>query len=154
MQGWIVSVVAVIVLGVMLEIVLPDGKITKYVKGTFSLLVIFVIIAPLPKLLKSEYNFDFQTAWQNANQTFAEETKDGYFDEKEDALERYLAFYGYDCNVQIEKASGFLQIENVYVTVYGANFDIEELKDLVQNNLKIDREKIRIVIKQEKNDDV
>ena len=43
MGAWIMSVVGVICLGVLLEIVLPSGKTTKYVRGTFSLLVVFVI---------------------------------------------------------------------------------------------------------------
>ena len=43
MGAWIMSVVGVICLGVLLEIVLPSGKTTKYVRGTFSLLVVYVI---------------------------------------------------------------------------------------------------------------
>ena len=99
MKAWIISIVCVIVLGVLLEIVLPKGKMAKYVKGTFALVVIFVIVSPLPKLLKKEWNFDFSSAWASANNTFLQETERDRTQEQEDEVETYLAFYGYDSDV-------------------------------------------------------
>lgn len=52
MGAWIISITGVICLGILLDIVLPDGKTTKYIRGAFSLIVILVIVSPLPSLLK------------------------------------------------------------------------------------------------------
>ena len=48
MGAWILSIAGVICLGILLEIVLSEGKTAKYVKGAFSLLVVIAIVAPLP----------------------------------------------------------------------------------------------------------
>ena len=144
MKAWIISIVCVIVLGVLLEIVLPKGKMAKYVKGTFALVVIFVIVSPLPKLLKKEWNFDFSSAWASANNTFLQETERDRTQEQEDEVETYLAFYGYDSDVEISKESSFA-IEEVCVTIHGKINDVEQLKTLVANKLNVKIEMIRVV---------
>ena len=58
MGAWVMSVVGVICLGVLLEIVLPSGKTTKYVRGTFSLLVVYVIASIIPVVAKADWDFD------------------------------------------------------------------------------------------------
>lgn len=58
MGAWIMSVVGVICLGVLLEIVLPSGKTTKYVRGAFSLLVVYVIASIIPVVAKADWDFD------------------------------------------------------------------------------------------------
>ena len=58
MSAWIMSVVGVICLGVLLEIVLPSGKSTKYVKGAFSLLVVFAIASIIPTIAKAEWTLN------------------------------------------------------------------------------------------------
>ena len=61
MSEWLIGVVGIISLGLLLEILIPEGQTSKYVKGAFSLLVIFVVISPLPKLLNGEYDFNFES---------------------------------------------------------------------------------------------
>lgn len=58
MSAWIMSVVGVICLGVLLEIVLPSGKSTKYIKGAFSLLVVFAIASIIPTIAKAEWTLN------------------------------------------------------------------------------------------------
>ncbi len=58
MGAWIISVVGVICLGVLLEIVLPEGQTTKYVRGAFSLLVVFVVASIVPTIAKADWNLD------------------------------------------------------------------------------------------------
>lgn len=50
MAGWLMGIVGVVALGVLLDILLPSGEINKYIKGIFGIVVVFVIVAPLPKL--------------------------------------------------------------------------------------------------------
>lgn len=52
------SVVGVICLGVLVEIVLPSGKSAKYVRGAFSLLVVFVIASIIPSIAKADWTLD------------------------------------------------------------------------------------------------
>ena len=56
MSGWILSVTAVICLTVLLDIIMPDGQMKKYVKGIVSIIVIFVIITPLASIAVGEFD--------------------------------------------------------------------------------------------------
>ena len=152
MQGWIISIVCVIVLGVLVEIVLPSGKVAKYVKGTFSLVVIFVIVAPLPKLVKSEWKFDFETAWQDANATFEIETKKGYLDDKANELENFLFVQGYDCDVNLETGGNYFDIGSVSVTLYGDSASADVVRNLVAKKLAIEKNKVQLITKKQRNE--
>ena len=147
MREWIISVVCVIVLGVLIEIVLPSGKITKYVKGTFALVVIFVIVAPLPRLLKSEWTFEFSTAWQNANATFEEETALSYLDEKALELKNFLSVNGYECEVTLENGAGAFDIGKATIVLFGDGESADVVRDMVSKRLAIDKSRVQLIVK-------
>lgn len=150
MKGWIIAIVCTIVLGVLLEIVLPKGKMAKYVKGVFSLVVILVIVSPLPKLFGSDWKFDFSSAWANVNNTFVDETKDDRLDEQASELESYLALYGYDCEIKLTTGEKLFEIGECEVTSFGKSEDAEAIIDLVANKLGIDRKNVRFILKPHK----
>ena len=154
MQGWIVSVVCAIVLGVLIEIVLPNGKVAKYVKGTFALVVIFVIVAPLPKLLKSEWTFDFSSAWQNANATFEEEIKGEYMDERARELKDFLSVNGYDVDVTIEKSDAVFNIARVTVVLYGDSEKADEVRNMAAEKLAIEKSRVQLIAKNQRESEV
>ena len=54
---WIMSIAGVICLSVIVELMLPDGQMNRYIKGIFSFIIILVIILPIPNLLGKELNF-------------------------------------------------------------------------------------------------
>lgn len=146
MQAWVLSVVAVIVLGVLLEIVLPDGKVAKYAKGAFSLVVVLVLVAPLPKLLKTDWNFDFSLAWQNANATFQEETQEDILSEKAKNVEEVLASVGFESRVELEKGQGQYDVSAATVYLFSEYSRADEAKAAVANQLAIDVSKVKIII--------
>lgn len=59
MSAWITAIVGVVVLGVLLEIILPEGEVTKYIRGIFSIIVVVVIITPIAQALSGEKKFNF-----------------------------------------------------------------------------------------------
>ena len=58
--------VGVILLSVLTDVLLPEGQMNKYVKGIFSILLVFVIIAPIADFLNKDVkiedilNFEFK----------------------------------------------------------------------------------------------
>ncbi|MDR2047011.1 MAG: stage III sporulation protein AF [Clostridiales bacterium] len=58
MIAWIISVAGVSVLTVLLDIILPEGQMNKYVKGVLSVVVTVVIISPAAGLLKDGLDFE------------------------------------------------------------------------------------------------
>ena len=54
---WILSIAGIICASVIIEFVLPEGQINKYIKGILSFFIVLVIILPIPKLLNSEKDY-------------------------------------------------------------------------------------------------
>ncbi len=57
LSAWIMSIAGIICLSVLIELVLPNGQMSKYIKGIFSFIIILVIISPIPKLLHKDFDF-------------------------------------------------------------------------------------------------
>lgn len=55
-SGWIMAVVGISVLGVLVDLILPNGQTKKYIKGVFAFIIVLVIISPLPSLLNKEFS--------------------------------------------------------------------------------------------------
>ena len=53
MSAWIMGIVGVIALGVLADILLPEGETAKYIKGFLAVFVVAAIVAPIPSLLSS-----------------------------------------------------------------------------------------------------
>lgn len=145
MNEWIMSIMGVICLGILTEIVMPEGQTAKYVKGAFSLLVIFVIAAPLPKLLNKEFEFDFGDYEYGVDDAFAEDVYDTREKQLSADIEDYLNLSGWECRVSVKLKDGSLNaVESVTVTLYGEN-DGEEadgLRESVEEKFGISPDKV------------
>lgn len=54
MSSFIFAIVGVCTLGVLLDVVLPDGEINKYAKGIFSLFAVIAIVSPISEFLSGK----------------------------------------------------------------------------------------------------
>ena len=143
---WIISVVGVILLSVLTDVLLPEGQMNKYVKGIFSILLIFVIIAPLADFIRKDIeigdllNFDMES--------------DGIVVEKseivemEESLRTDLETLGIQCEKVVIFSS-----ENNINTIVGVNVFLKEKKEekqvdmirkIITNKINIEQEKIFI----------
>ena len=64
-SSWIFSIAGIICISVIVELILPNGQMNKYIKGILSFIIILVIILPVPQLLKSEINLDHYFNFDN-----------------------------------------------------------------------------------------
>ena len=62
-SGWILSIAGIICISVIIELLLPNGQMNRYIKGVLSFLVILIVIMPIPKLLNKD--FDFSNIFNN-----------------------------------------------------------------------------------------
>lgn len=51
LTGWVVTIAGVVVLINVCEILMPEGEMNKYIKGILSIICMFVLVSPIPKLL-------------------------------------------------------------------------------------------------------
>ena len=98
MISYILSIVGIVFLGVLVDIILPDGEMNKYVKGVFSIIAMCVIISPIPKLIKTDFDigelFYDSTATQIDND-FLEATNKQIKNQYEITLQTKLADAGF-----------------------------------------------------------
>lgn len=154
MSEWLIGVVGIISLGLLLEILIPEGQTSKYVKGAFSLLVIFVVISPLPKLLDGEYDFNFEgVSYEIDNEYLAYATKE-YSSSLEDDLEDMLENEGVLSRVEIVTKEGSVrEIDFVMIKICLSGIDedqenthISRTKELVSKALNISSERVKVSV--------
>ena len=57
LSGWVLSIAGVVSLSVIVELIMPEGGLNKYIRGVFSFIIMLVIIAPLPSLVGKSFDF-------------------------------------------------------------------------------------------------
>jgi hypothetical protein len=56
MSIWLVSIVGATVIGVLIELLLTDSVMSKFIRGIYSFFILFIIVQPLPKFFKTASN--------------------------------------------------------------------------------------------------
>ena len=149
---WALGIAGIVILGVIVDILLPHGKMHNYVKSMFSLFTVLVIIYPIPGLIKNGFEFDefFSTDFTYCDVSL---TQDEYLkNELETAVENYLSKMGVEANVEIygEVTSKNLRINYIYVELLKSVIENEDMNinsneavaELVAECVNIDRERI------------
>ncbi len=62
MTSWILNIVGMVFVGVVLELVLPNGKTSTFIKSVFAIFVLYVIVIPLPQLFHSSLSLNNNSA--------------------------------------------------------------------------------------------
>ena len=60
MTGYVLSVLGIVVAGILIDVIIPNGSINKYVKSIYSIFVVAVLINPIFKLVSKAKDFDFK----------------------------------------------------------------------------------------------
>ncbi len=137
--GWILSIIGIVLIGVIVDLILPDGEMQKYIKSIFLVFVVFVMINPILNfnIDKIDFNkFIYNSSSVEINENFLI----NYNKEYKKSLEKV-------CEASLEN-KGF---KNVIVTIYlnmsTTKFEIKQvelnLKNLVinENSVHIDKYK-------------
>ena len=109
MTGWILSIVGMVLTVTLTEILLPEGQTAKYIKGVISLMVVYVVIAPIPALLQSKIDinsfFDFSISSNESDEAFIQLIKEDKQSALGDQLDRLYRLNG------LENASAIVVLE-------------------------------------------
>lgn len=142
MTGWIMSIVGVVVIGVLIDVLTPEGESNKYIKGVYALIVVLVIASPIAKALKSDIDFSkyFDSAFQT-DSTFVDYVNDDRKDEAEQKIANSLKLRGYE-NAQVvifERTGNIYGIDrvNVDITLCSQTKEKceEEIKEIVKKTV-------------------
>ncbi|MDR3216484.1 MAG: stage III sporulation protein AF [Clostridiaceae bacterium] len=150
--AWVLSVAGVITLTVLLDILLPEGQMNKYVKGICSVVTIFVIISPLPAFIGKDYRAGLSgfggdgAAEIETDGRFLEEFYQSERKRTEKVLADYLAANGFKVGAEIVAPEGiYTNIEKVYIfSVDGGmsndnvHIHMNEIRELTARRLSIE----------------
>lgn len=121
MNGYILSVAGVVFISVIIDIIIPGGKMEKYVKAMISLVVVFVMLCPLPGLIS---RFKSGSVKQNlVDQDFVSRVNSTKNLNTENALKTALQEAGVEgCKVEVitDLSTASNQILFVYVDISAA----------------------------------
>ena len=148
MSGWVLSVTAVICLTVLLDIIMPDGQMKKYVKGIVSIIVIFVIITPLASIAVGEFDLTKGNITIDSDMLdYLESTSDRY---RETQLEAMLSDDDITADVKIENDNGKKKVEviiqNQVLSENEMNILKQKVKDTVTDFLGIDSGSVSVEV--------
>lgn len=140
-MSWLLGLVGITLLSVLVDILLPEGQTNKFIKGIFSILVVFTLITPIIKLKNAD--FDFSTIFaQNqisVSESFLQKANDREVEKLGESLESELSKNG----IKIEKLvlnvkdGNINNIENVSVKTTQTEKS-ETIKEIISNRLSID----------------
>ena len=80
MNGYVLSILGIVLVGIVIDVVMPSGVINKYIKSLFSIFVVAVILNPIIAFVKENKNFtlhydDYEVQESIMNYIFNERVK-------------------------------------------------------------------------------
>lgn len=123
MSAWILSIVGIILVTTLVSIVLPEGKLARYVKSILAFATILVVIAPLKEIGGKE--LDFSGIFTSSESGYQESFLYYINEKKAAALEQ-------GCLANLEEA-GMTGAKVTVLFVDDVTFSIEKVQVNVKN---------------------
>ncbi len=157
MGAWLLKITGVIALSTLSSLLIPNGQTKKYVKGIFALITLFVLVSPLPKLLKSDFS-GFPNAFDTATELEIDETflygvATNAYKTQERNIEKFLKEKGIEAKVKfVVKSETSSEIDYVNVILSDKSFerdksnsiDIGALKNEISKFSGVPEDKLRV----------
>lgn len=157
MVAWLLKITGVIALSTLSSLLIPNGQTKKYVKGIFALITLFVLVSPLPKLLKSDFS-GFPNAFDTVSELEIDETflygvATNAYKTQERNIEKFLKEKGIEAKVKfVVKSETSSEIDYVNVILSDKSFerdksnsiDIGALKNEISKFSGVPEDKLRV----------
>lgn len=154
-SSWLLSIAGISVVSILIDMILPNGQTSKYIKGIFAFFMLFVIISPIANLLKQNISVDeiFATSQIEIDNEFiyqVNRTKLSYLENqinddftKSNLLGANCVVNGdiFEVNMQIKNV--FVDFSNLVILPENEHIDIRKTaKEIVLKHVEIEEEKI------------
>lgn len=151
---YLLSIVGVVFLLVVVELVLPDSKISKYIKSIFSIFIVVVIITPIVKLVKNDWDWNsiFTNSQYEINQEFLNDIQNQQIMTFERELQNFIdkEYKGAKVSISANFEGEEMKINYIFVDLSDlVIFENEQhinyytaVKELVRSQVNIDEERV------------
>lgn len=122
---WIMSIVGVCILSVVVDLIVPSGKMSSSIKNVFSYIVILVVLAPLPGLINGDFSLDglFSNVDMEIQDEYIYNINQSKLDKWTITIEKELentGITGATVSISANIFESEMQIDAVYVDLYNA----------------------------------
>lgn len=152
-MSWVLGVVGVVILSVLVDIVLPEGQMNKYIKGIFAILLIYMLLSPVVALVNKDIDINnllqFNSFGYEENSAYIQSINTDRLEISRDAIKSALKSEGYNLiNIVIFSAENNINLVDYTVVEINGTLteeDEERIKAIVKIYLIVTEDNIRII---------
>lgn len=155
MNGYLLTLLGIILLGVLINTILPSGSTSKYISGIFAIFVMFVMISPVLTFIKNDYTISdyFTKVDIELNDKLLYNVTDSKFNALEQQIVKELDGNGYSNVVidikfklvadNVEITQVLVDLNNLVINQNSPNINrYVYIRQVIQQNLLVDKEVI------------
>jgi len=126
MSGYVLSILGIVLLGVIIDVIVPSGNINKYIKSIFSIFVEAVIISPVVNFLSNKNGIKLDYDNFEMDKQLIEYIFEKRAENEENEIEIYLkdnGFNGIDINLnysinnnELDYISCIINLKNLVIS--------------------------------------
>lgn len=155
MSGYVLSILGIVLLGIIIDVIIPSGNINKYIKSIFSIFIIAVIISPVVKFLSNKSGFKLDYTNYEIDIELVEYIYKKRTENEETKIEEYLSNEGFNHvdivinfsinNNEIEYNSCKVNLENLVISADKQHINkYEFIKNVIYDFTSLTEEEIMI----------
>lgn len=155
MNGYVLSVLGIVVAGIFIDIIIPSGAINKYIRSIYSIFVVAVLVSPIMSLLNKANKFSFTYEDYKLNENILSYIYKKRTETFQEDIEKQLASDGFAnvdivLNFSLENdvmlfTSCQVNLKNLVISKDKQHINkYEYIRDIVQTNTNLKDEEIII----------
>lgn len=154
MSSWIISIAVAVLLGTLVEVIMPEGRLNKIIKSILGVLCMLIIISPLKSVDISKINFNSLFPQSQIDTKFVEDRQSEQISLLESNIESNLETNGYK-NVKVKidgkiETNNSLYIKNIFVDLENLvlNENLENINKynnivaIIQSSVEVQKEQV------------
>lgn len=141
-SSWAQQIIFAVIIGTILQMLLPEGKNKKYIKIIIGVYVLFAVISPVVgkniDIDLNEFNLSLDNTNTSLEETNKENIKDIFVTNLKQDIKSKLSNKGYGCEEISLQTNDNYEVEKITITgIYEVEEDEEKDEEKSNNNVKI-----------------
>ena len=125
MTDYILSILGIVVVGVIIDVIIPSGSVNKYIKSIYSIFVVAVLLMPLIKFVNSGKDISLTYKDYEIEEELLTHISNKRVEEMEETIENHFTTEGFkEIDIQLNYSLNNNKIEYNSCTVNLQNMEI------------------------------
>ena len=153
MSSWIISISVAVILGTLVEVIMPEGRLNKVIKSVLGVVCMLIIISPIKNLDLKSLNFNSFFGETQIDKQFVEDRQSEQIKYLESNIEKNLErngfvgvkvkIYGNFENNSIIIKTIFVDLENLVINENSENINkYNNIVAIIKSSVDITEEQV------------